>query len=90
VKVFLSDREDGVIENSLHTRAAQRRLSPDGQTELFDTRIPAGGAWHYVEHFYINVEARHINVLVEVDPDHFYRQFFALLEPPNAGARALL
>ena len=90
VKVFLSDSEDGVIENSLRTRAAQRRLSPDGQTELFDTRIPAGGAWHYEEHFDIDVEARHINVLVEVDPDHFYRQFFALLEPPNAGARALL
>jgi cytochrome c2 len=90
VKVFLSDSHDGVIEASLQTRAAQRRLSADGQTELFDTRIPAGGAWHYEQLFEIDAEARHINILVEVDPDHFYRRFFALLEPPNAGARMLL
>jgi mono/diheme cytochrome c family protein len=90
IKVFLSDDEDGVIESSLQTRAAQRRLTVDGQTELFDTRIPAGGVWSFEESFDIVADARFVNVLVEVDPDHFYRRFFSLLEPSDAGARVLL
>lgn len=90
VKMFLSDAHDGVIETSLRQRTAQRRLSVDGQHEVFDTRIPVGGAWSYAESFAVPPEAHHINVLVEVDPDHFYRRFFALLDPSAAGARALL
>jgi len=68
----------------------QRRLSVDGQTELFDTRIPVDGVWRYEETLPITDEARFVNVLVEVDPDHFYRRFFALLEPSAARARSLL
>lgn len=95
VKVFLSDEHDGVIESSLRTRAVQRRLSLDGRREIFDTRIPAGGAWIYEARFHESdlapaPEARFVNVLVEVDPDHFYRRFFAALELPRADARVLL
>ncbi|HJP32221.1 MAG TPA: multiheme c-type cytochrome [Candidatus Latescibacteria bacterium] len=90
VKIFLSDAHGGVIESSLRTRAVQRRLSVDGQTELFDTRIPVDGVWRYEETLPITDEARFVNVLVEVDPDHFYRRFFALLEPSAARARSLL
>lgn len=90
VKIFLSDAHDGVIENSLQSRAVQRRLAVDEQSERFDTRIPAGGVWHFEGGVEISPETRFLNILVKVDPDHFYRRFFALLKPPTAGARALL
>ena len=90
VKIFLSDDHDGVIESSLRTRSVQRRLTVDGQRELFDTRIPAGGLWRYEQNLEVLPEARFVNVLVEVDPDHFYRRFFALLEPSGPRTRALL
>lgn len=90
VKMFLSDAHDGVIESTLRQRSAQRRLGVDGQSEVFDTRIPAGGSWTCTETFVVPDEASHVNVLVEVDPDHFYRRFFALLNPEAAEARALL
>ena len=90
VKIFLSDDHDGVIESSLRTRSAQRHQTVDGQRELFDTRIPAGGLWRYEQNLEVLPEARFVNVLVEVDPDHFYRRFFALLEPSGPRTRALL
>lgn len=90
VKVFLSDDHGAVIESSLRTRAVQRRLSIDGQTELFDTRIPPDGRWRFDEQFTPPEEARFVNVLVEVDPDHFYRRFFRLLTPPDEMTRMLL
>ena len=79
-----------MLEQSLRTRAVQRRLSIDGQTELFDTRIPPDGSWHFEESLTPTSAARYVNVLVEVDPDHFYRRFFARLEPPDTPTRRLL
>lgn len=76
VKVFLSDAEDVVVESSLQTRVAQRRITLATNEEVFDTRIPAGGSWVFAYETEAPAEARFLNVLVEVDPDHFYRGFF--------------
>ena len=78
VKVALGD-DTGVIDSSLQTRVVQRRIQLGARRELFDTRIPAGGIWEFSFERSVPAQARLLTVIVEVDPDHFYRSFFERL-----------
>lgn len=76
VKVALGDERGGVIDGTLETRIVQRRIRLSENRELFDTRIPSGGAWLFEFVHQVPAHARLLTVVVEVDPDHFYRSFF--------------
>ena len=89
VKVFLADEHGSVIENSLQTRLVQRRLDLQNGRELFDTRIPAGGTWVFNYTSPPTVSARALHVVVEVDPDQFYRGFFEGFSSASPRARQL-
>lgn len=89
VKVFLADQHGSVIESSLQTRIVQRRLDLREGVELFDTRIPAGGSWSFHYTMATPVSARALHVVVEVDPDQFYRGFFEEFSSPSPRARQL-
>ena len=84
VKTFLVDHFGGVIDSTLQIRSAQRALQLDAERELFDTRIPAGGTWIFDFAGVQPAEAHSLQVVVEVDPDHFYRSFFAGFDHPQA------
>lgn len=79
VKAALGDSGGGVIDSSLQTRVVQRRIQLGERRELFDTRIPAGGFWEFAFERTVPPQARLLTVIVEVDPDHFYRSFFEKL-----------
>ncbi len=86
VRVALADTQGDLLENTDHTRAVQRRLALDQSYEVFDTRIPPGGTWIFSWSQTIPLEARFLNVRVEVDPDFFYRNFFAQLNARGEAA----
>jgi hypothetical protein len=88
VKVVLGDR-GGVIDSTLQIRAIQRRIQLGARRELFDTRIPAGGVWVFAFERRVPEQARLLSVIVEADPDHFYRSFFEKLagSPPFGASR---
>jgi len=89
VKVFLADEHGSVIENSLQTRIVQRRLDLQAGRELFDTRIPAGATWSFNYTANPPASARALHVVVEVDPDQFYRGFFEDFSSSSPRARQL-
>lgn len=90
VKAFLSDEHGAVLENTLTTRIVHRRLAVEEERQLFDTRIPAGGAWTAAVELPLEAGGGALNVLVEVDPDYFYRDFFARTRGKSPLARQLL
>jgi cytochrome c551/c552 len=90
VKAFLSDADDVVVDSSLETRVVQRRVAFGTNQEIFDTRIPAGGDWIFTYEQDTAAEARFLNVLVEVDPDYFYREFFTRFGGYSRDAEAYI
>ena len=76
VQVALTDAEGIIIGSTQETRIVRRYVQLERQREVYDTRIPAGGAWLFAQDQAVPDRARFINVLVEVDPDYFYRDFF--------------
>ncbi|NKB66470.1 MAG: hypothetical protein GKR89_05375 [Candidatus Latescibacteria bacterium] len=79
VQVALTDAEGIIIDGTQQTRTIRRYVQLERQREVYDSRIPAGGAWLFSRDQAVPKQARFLNVLVEVDPDYFYRDFFERL-----------
>jgi len=90
VKVFLADVHGSVLDDSLQIRVVQRRVRLDENREVFDTRIPAAGAWVFDFAREVPPDARFFNLIVEVDPDFFYRSFFDQLTSKDPAGAALI
>ena len=90
VKVALGDERGGVIDGTLQTRIVQRRIQLFENRELFDTRIPAGGAWLFEFASQLPAHAQLLTVVVEVDPDHFYRSFFEQYPSDSVQSASLI
>ena len=86
VHLSLVDAQGALLDSTTQTRVVQRRLPFDQSYELFDTRIPPGGSWIFTWTQEAPPLARFLNVLVEVDPDFFYRDFFAQLNMRGRAA----
>jgi len=90
VKVALGDEGGGVLDGTLQTRIVQRRILLSENRELFDTRIPAGGTWLFEFTHQLPDHARLLTVVVEVDPDHFYRSFFEQYPSDSVQSASLI
>tara|TARA_Y100000588_G_scaffold378181_1_gene458299 strand:- start:541 stop:1056 length:516 start_codon:yes stop_codon:yes gene_type:complete len=86
VRLSLADAQGALLDSTTQRRAVQRRLPVDQSYQLFDTRIPPGGSWIFAFAQETPAAAHFLNVLVEVDPDFFYRDFFAQLNLRGAAA----
>ena len=77
--------QGAVLESATQTRVVQRRLPFDQSYELRYSH-PPGGSWVFAWTQDAPPLARFLNVLVEVDPDFFYRDFFAQLNMRGRAA----
>jgi cbb3-type cytochrome oxidase cytochrome c subunit len=78
VTTRLLDAGGNPVPETEQIRAIQRRvvLTPGDSREVFDTRIPAGGAWLYDYQARRPENATTLEVQVDVHPDEFYNDFF--------------
>ncbi len=88
VRAALVDATGREIRTSAEERVIAREVTLDLSRELFDTRIPAGGRFIFEYRRRLDRPSLRLRVVVTVQPDHFYTQFFASLLRDGAGRGA--
>ncbi len=80
VRAYLLDSNGTIQNDSLQEAVIGRGLSSDMSTELYDTRIPAGDSMTIEYRQKITQPNMTLRIEIEVEPDHFYEQFFLSMD----------
>jgi hypothetical protein len=89
--IFVTVRLLGASGNPLpdteQVRVIQRRVPLTLEREIFDTRIPAGGAWVYTYRAPRPKRAKTLEIRIDVHPDYFYNGFFKAYQAQDGNAQ---
>ncbi|MBI1928139.1 c-type cytochrome, partial [Candidatus Poribacteria bacterium] len=75
------------IPDTEQVRVIQRRVPLTLEREIFDTRIPAGGAWVYTYRASRPKRAKTLEIRIDVHPDDFYNGFFKAYRAQDGNAQ---